>query len=167
MNKNKERKIKKKNKKQNDEKENESKQEFKDHVNELEFIQNRIKLFDEIYNEQIKENSLKESKKIQITLPDGSIQEGESFKTTPLDIANKLSKSLAKNAIVAKMNDKLYDLTRPLEEDCQLKILTFDDPEGKHVFLAFIITCIRTKFGKIICRKINSRSSIRSFTNVT
>jgi len=51
-----------------------------------------------------------------------------------LDIANKLSKSLAKNAIVAKMNDKLYDLTRPLEEDCQLKILTFDDPEGKHVF---------------------------------
>ncbi len=71
--------------------------------------------------------------KIKVKLPDNSIIEVEKG-TTPLQIAESLSKKLAKEAVVAKVNGVLIDLTRPLEEDCELQILTFDDPEGREVF---------------------------------
>jgi threonyl-tRNA synthetase len=41
---------------------------------------------------------------------------------------------LADNTVVAKVNDELWDLERPLEGDCGLKLLKFDDEEGKYVF---------------------------------
>jgi threonyl-tRNA synthetase len=71
--------------------------------------------------------------KIKVKLPDNSVIEVEKG-TTPLQIAESLSKKLAKEAVVAKVNGVLIDLTRPLEEDCELQILTFDDPEGREVF---------------------------------
>ena len=46
----------------------------------------------------------------------------------------KKFKRLAKDAVAAKVNGVVIDLTRPLEEDCELQILTFDDPEGREVF---------------------------------
>lgn len=45
-----------------------------------------------------------------------------------------LSKGLADNTVISKVNDELWDLDRPLEGDCQLKLLKFDDEEGKYVF---------------------------------
>ena len=71
--------------------------------------------------------------KIKVKLPDGSILEVDKG-TTPLQIADKLSKRLAKEAVAAKVNGVVVDLVRPLEEDCELQILTFDDPEGREVF---------------------------------
>ncbi len=71
--------------------------------------------------------------KIRVKLPDGSILEVDKG-TTPLQIAEKLSKRLAKEAVAAKVNGVVIDLVRPLEEDCELQILTFDDPEGREVF---------------------------------
>ncbi|CUS77966.1 threonyl-tRNA synthetase [Candidatus Kryptonium thompsonii] len=71
--------------------------------------------------------------KIKVKLPDNSVLEVDKG-TTPLQIAEILSKRLAKDAVAAKVNGVVIDLTRPLEEDCELQILTFDDPEGREVF---------------------------------
>lgn len=71
---------------------------------------------------------------IKVTLPDGKVMDGESWRTTPLQIAEKISKGLAENTVIAKVNDELWDLDRPLEADCNLKLLKFEDEEGKYVF---------------------------------
>jgi len=71
--------------------------------------------------------------KVKVKLPDGKILEVDKG-TTPLQIAEILSKRLAKEAVAAKVNGVVVDLVRPIEEDCELQILTFDDPEGREVF---------------------------------
>ena len=72
-------------------------------------------------------------------MPDGSYKDGKSFETTPMDIARGIGVGLAKRSIVAEVkigdNEAIFwDLTRPLECDCELKILTFNDPKGKETF---------------------------------
>ena len=70
---------------------------------------------------------------IEITLPDGSkksVAEG----TSPLEIAQSISPRLADAAIVAKVNGELFDLTRPLEKDASLQLLTNKDPETLEVY---------------------------------
>lgn len=76
----------------------------------------------------------RESKPIKITLPDGTVKDGESWKTSPMNIAQGISQGLASTAIVAKVNGVMWDMERPLEEDCSLELIKFDSPEGKHVF---------------------------------
>jgi threonyl-tRNA synthetase len=80
------------------------------------------------------ELAAKEVKPIKVVLPDGKEMAGESWRTTPYQIAEKISKGLADNTVIAKVNDELWDLDRPLEGDCNLKLLKFDDEEGKYVF---------------------------------
>jgi len=63
---------------------------------------------------------------ITVTLPDGSRQEHPSG-ITPLEIARKIGPRLADDAVVAKVNGELRDLTRPLEGDSELRILTSKD----------------------------------------
>jgi threonyl-tRNA synthetase len=70
---------------------------------------------------------------IQVTLPDGSVQTVPA-ETTALDMARKISPRLADAAIVAKVNDRLYDLKRPLELNSNLQILTPKDPEALEVY---------------------------------
>ena len=70
---------------------------------------------------------------IHVTLPDGSVKEVPNG-TTPLQIAKDISPRLADAALVAKADDNLVDLTKPLEKDTQLRILTEKDPESLEVF---------------------------------
>jgi threonyl-tRNA synthetase len=70
---------------------------------------------------------------IQITLPDGAKQEVPQG-TTPIDIARKISHGLAREALVARANGELVDLSRPLEHDASLSILTTKDPDALQVF---------------------------------
>ena len=70
---------------------------------------------------------------LDITLPDGSVKQVESG-ATPLDIARSISPRLADAALVAKVNGDLYDLTRPLEANAQLQLLTAKDPESLYVY---------------------------------
>lgn len=63
------------------------------------------------------------SDSIQVTLPDGS-QQAVPLGTRPIDIAKTISNRLADDAIVARVNGQLYDLSRPLERDATLEILT-------------------------------------------
>src|SRR6202047_1153749 len=70
---------------------------------------------------------------ILVTLPDGSQQEVPRG-TTPAEIARKISQGLAREALVARVDGELIDLSRPLEENASLKILTSKDPEALQVF---------------------------------
>ncbi|MEM7491927.1 MAG: threonine--tRNA ligase [Pseudomonadota bacterium] len=65
---------------------------------------------------------------VQVTLPDGSARDYEAG-VSPFEIAESISKSLAKKAMAAKVDDELYDLTRPLEGDAKVEILTSGDPD--------------------------------------
>jgi threonyl-tRNA synthetase len=64
-----------------------------------------------------------------ITLPDGN---NLSFpdKVTGLDVAEKISKSLAKQAMVISIDGDLKDLDFLIERDCSIKIFTSKNPEG-------------------------------------
>ena len=49
------------------------------------------------------------------------------------DVAKSISQSLYKEAVVCRMNDRLVDLTHPLQEDCELTFYTLKDQEGLNV----------------------------------
>ncbi len=70
---------------------------------------------------------------VKVTLPDGSVQAVPAG-TRPIDVARSISPRLADDAIVARVNDELYDLTRPLETDAKLQILTTKNPEALVVY---------------------------------
>src|SRR6202167_1251299 len=70
---------------------------------------------------------------IRITLPDGSEQSVESG-SRPIDIARAISPRLADAAFVAQVNGELCDLTRHLESDATLEILTAKDPAALPVY---------------------------------
>ena len=101
---------------------------------------------------------------ISVTLPDGKVIEGSAWVTSPLDIATSISKGLAQAVCVASVKYsnrhegvaaamvemgvnpdgdegesagaewELWDVGRPLEGDCALQLIKFDDPRGKEVF---------------------------------
>lgn len=98
------------------------------------FVQRRIDLFDKLKKKQDEELAAKPRENINITLPDGKIEIGQSWQTTPADIARNLSKSLFERTVVSRVNGELWDLERPLEGSCQLELLDFEDPEAKKVF---------------------------------
>src|ERR1700677_291631 len=70
---------------------------------------------------------------IHVKLPDGSVKDVPSG-TTALDIAKSISPRLADAALVAKTNGDLIDLTKPLEKDTDLRLLTEKDPESLEVY---------------------------------
>ncbi|HOF07073.1 MAG TPA: threonine--tRNA ligase [Bacteroidales bacterium] len=72
-------------------------------------------------------------REIIITFPDDN---KKSFPTgiTGFDIAKSISQSLLNKALAIKVNDQMYDLNRAIENDAQIKIITWDDPEGKSIF---------------------------------
>ena len=70
---------------------------------------------------------------IIITLPDGSQREVPSG-TTALDIATDISEGLGRAAVAAQVGGQTIDLTRPLTEDAELRLLTFRDREGVAVY---------------------------------
>src|SRR6476469_1560231 len=66
-------------------------------------------------------------------LPDGSVKEVPKG-TTALDIAKSIGQRLADATLVAKTNGDLIDVTRPLEKDTDLRLLTDRDPEALEVY---------------------------------
>ncbi|MFD0589497.1 threonine--tRNA ligase [Paenibacillus sp. GCM10027627] len=69
---------------------------------------------------------------IQVSLPDGQIREVERG-TTIEGMAGIISGSLKKNAVAGRINGKSVDLSSPIEEDCQIEIVTFDSLEGLEI----------------------------------
>lgn len=70
---------------------------------------------------------------INITFPDGSVRQYEKG-VTAFDIAGSISSRLQQDVVAAGVNDQIWDLTRPIEEDASLKLFKWDDAEGKYAF---------------------------------
>ncbi len=67
---------------------------------------------------------------IKITLPDGSIREYEKG-TNSFQIAQSISEGLARNVLAAKINNEIWDTSRPINSDSTLSLLTWNDDLGK------------------------------------
>eukprot|EP00929_Paragymnodinium_shiwhaense_P044179 TRINITY_DN2266_c0_g1_i1.p1 TRINITY_DN2266_c0_g1~~TRINITY_DN2266_c0_g1_i1.p1 ORF type:complete len:923 (-),score=247.56 TRINITY_DN2266_c0_g1_i1:189-2903(-) len=127
------------------------------------YLKRRLEAWDRLWEKSEMEAAGKAKTPIQITLPDGSVKEGTSFETTPLDIAAGISKGLATNSVMAFVeyvepvdascqcvaadgdeddSDEeaeaskalAWDLTRPLQGSCRLELVKFDDPRGRETF---------------------------------
>ncbi len=70
---------------------------------------------------------------IEITLPDGSSR-SYPVGTTALEVATDISEGLARNVLAARVNDEVWDATRPILTDSTLHLLTWNDQEGKSTF---------------------------------
>ena len=70
---------------------------------------------------------------INITFPDGSVRQYEKG-ITAIEIARDLSPRLAAEVLVSQVNGHVYDLQKPIEEDASVRLLKWDDEEGKKTF---------------------------------
>ncbi|XP_075714030.1 threonine--tRNA ligase 2, cytoplasmic-like isoform X3 [Rhinoderma darwinii] len=103
----------------------------------LAFIKDRLQLYETLKREHdalVSDRAAKQSKPIKIILPDGKALDGQSWRTTPYEVAAGISRGLADNTVIAKVNAELWDLDRPLEGDCTLELLTFDSEEAQAVY---------------------------------
>ncbi|CAK9050090.1 unnamed protein product, partial [Durusdinium trenchii] len=125
------------------------------------FLKRRLEVWDRLWQKAQEELQKKPKQPIKVTLPDGSVREATSFFTTPLEIAEGISKRLAADAVVALVEydepsdsscapcvaadgeeddeepdaqGQLWDLTRPLEGNCKLELIKFDDARGQDTF---------------------------------
>ena len=70
---------------------------------------------------------------MKITLKDGSFLEFEA-PISAMDVAKSISEGLARNAVCAKINDELVDLSTIIDSDVELQIITMRDKEGLQVY---------------------------------
>ena len=73
------------------------------------------------------------TKMIKITLPDGSVKEFEKG-ISSMDVAKSISEGLARKVLATKVNGEVWDSSRPINSDASLKLLTWDDADGKSTF---------------------------------
>ena len=70
---------------------------------------------------------------INITFPDGAVRQYPQG-STAMDIALSISEGLARNVLAAKVNNQVWDATRPITTDATLQLLTWKDDEGKSTY---------------------------------
>ena len=70
---------------------------------------------------------------MKISFPDGAVREYEQG-VSAMDIAKSISEGLARKVLAASINGEVWDMTRPIPNDATLKLLTWDDAEGKNTF---------------------------------
>lgn len=70
---------------------------------------------------------------INISFPDGQVRQ-YPVGTTPLEIAKSISEGLARKIVSSKVNGEVRDITRPIDSDASIQLLTWDDKEGKATF---------------------------------
>ena len=71
--------------------------------------------------------------KVTITFPDKSTKQFEQG-VTGRQIAESISKGLAREALAVEVNGEVWDLSRGIESDAAVKILKWDDDGGKYAF---------------------------------
>ncbi len=70
---------------------------------------------------------------IKITLPDGAVREYESG-ISAMGVAKSISEGLARKVLAASINGEVWDASRPINDDAAIKLLTWDDMDGKMTF---------------------------------
>ncbi len=70
---------------------------------------------------------------INLTLPDGSVRQYDKG-ITAMQVARSISEGLARNVLAAEIDGQVWDASRPIEADAKIKLLTWNDTEGKTTF---------------------------------
>ncbi len=70
---------------------------------------------------------------INVSFPDGAVRQYDAG-SSAMDIAKSISEGLARKVLAAKVNDKVWDLTRPINNDVTLQLLTWNEADGKSTF---------------------------------
>jgi threonyl-tRNA synthetase len=70
---------------------------------------------------------------INISFPDGAVRQYETG-VSALDVAKSISEGLARKVLAASVNGEVWDATRPITSDVTLKLVTWDDTDGKSTF---------------------------------
>ena len=70
---------------------------------------------------------------INVTFPDGSVRQYNKG-VTGMEIAKGISSRLAQEVLAVSVNDKVFDLLRPINEDCSIKLHKWEDQEAKQTF---------------------------------
>ncbi|XP_027624071.1 threonine--tRNA ligase, mitochondrial isoform X2 [Tupaia chinensis] len=129
------------------------------------WLAERLGLFEELWAAQVKRLAgvaQKEARSIKVFLPGGKKVDAVAWNTTPYQLAQQISSTLADTAVAAQVNGEPYDLERPLEADTDLKFLTFDSPEGKAVFWhssTHVLGAAAEQFlGALLCRGPSTES---------
>lgn len=73
------------------------------------------------------------SREVQVTLPDGSVREFEQGIRVD-QIAESISMGLRKNAVAGKINGRLVDLSRTIDQDSSVEIITLESSEGLEIY---------------------------------
>lgn len=115
-------------------------------LNELnpqpDFINKRLELWEK-YKQRYHEELLKnQSQSQEITVmaknKDGEMREvkANSWKTLPIEVAKQICpKSWCDTLVISKVDGVLWDLERPLEGNCSIEFLTFENDQG--IYLLF------------------------------
>uniref|UniRef100_H2YMV2 threonine--tRNA ligase n=1 Tax=Ciona savignyi TaxID=51511 RepID=H2YMV2_CIOSA len=104
------------------------------------YINERLELYDRLKVEaaaELKEKQENCSVPIKVTLPDGKVVEGNSWRTTPYEVAQGIRNNEFVRSVNASKTGEgrtFWDLDRPLEADVKLQLLKFDDEEAKAVY---------------------------------
>jgi threonyl-tRNA synthetase len=70
---------------------------------------------------------------MKITFPNGDVKEFPTG-SNGFEIAKSISPRLAKEALGVFINGEKFDLTRPINQDATIEIVTFNDEKGKEIF---------------------------------
>jgi threonyl-tRNA synthetase len=70
---------------------------------------------------------------INITFPDGAVRQYEQG-SSAMQIAKSISEGLARKILAAEVNDEVWDLSRPINNDASIKFLTWEDDKAKATF---------------------------------
>lgn len=70
---------------------------------------------------------------VKISFPDGNVREFPQG-VTGAEIARSISEGLARNALAIEANGDVIELSRPINSDASVRILTWSDQKGKNTF---------------------------------
>ncbi|XP_003976334.3 threonine--tRNA ligase, cytoplasmic isoform X1 [Takifugu rubripes] len=119
-------------------KKKEKKQQEKGHATEPwpGFVAERLSLYEALKEESaaLLAERAAENRCIRVEMPDGRRVEAKAWLTTPHQLACDLSQDLADHTVVSRVNGELWDLDRPLEQDCSVEFLPFDNEDAQAVY---------------------------------
>ncbi|XP_066577128.1 threonine--tRNA ligase 1, cytoplasmic [Amia ocellicauda] len=91
-------------------------------------LQERLRVFERLWEQR--GGSEQGGRPLKVSLGGGASLEGSAGVTRPLDLVQHARAGKGR-VLVARVNGQLWDLRRPLEEDCELQLLDFDTAEGR------------------------------------
>ena len=102
------------------------------------YIQQRNELFDELKQKHASELQQKDKPEIDIEIiednKDPVSMKVKAWETTPAHLLRHVDKGFASQVVVAKIEDELWDLDRPIEKPCKIRYVPFSATEGRMVF---------------------------------